>query len=316
MIKKTLEVSKIVVPFVLGSKDTNIRMIDSEFDVKTSVLGGAFTVEGKADSVHAAVKALEEMVKVAEEGELDTGKAADIIRMISDRTEDAYDIIKDGIPVAGRVKKVSPKSATQRDYCNAIKNNDMVFGIGPAGTGKTYLAMAMAVHYFLRKKCGKIILTRPAVEAGENLGFLPGDISDKINPYLRPLYDAMYSMMDYSKVNHLVEDNIIEVAPLAFMRGRTLNDAFIVLDEAQNTTEEQMKMFLTRMGFNSKVVVTGDVTQVDLPTSKGSGLVMARKILKDVDGIKFVQFTDKDVVRHPLVQRIVKAYDAFYGDKH
>lgn len=316
MIKKTLEVSKIVAPFILGSKDMNIRMIDSEFGVKTSALGGLFTVEGNADSVHAALKVLQEMVKVATDGELDTSKAADIIRMISDKTEDAFDIIKDGIPVSGRVKKVSPKSAVQRDYCNAIKNNDMVFGIGPAGTGKTYLAMAMAVHYFLRKKCGKIILTRPAVEAGENLGFLPGDINDKINPYLRPLYDAIYSMMDYGRVMNLVEDNVIEVAPLAFMRGRTLNDSFIILDEAQNTTEEQMKMFLTRMGFNSKVVITGDVTQIDLPTSKNSGLVSAKKILNGVSGIKFVQFTEKDVVRHPLVQRIVKAYDSFYGDTH
>lgn len=316
MVKKTLEVSKIVAPFVLGNKDTNLRMINSEFSVRTSYLDNAFTVEGRADDVHLALKALENMIKTAEDGVLDASKAADIVRMISDKAEDAYDIIKDGIPVSGRVKKVSPKSAKQRDYVNAIKNSDMVFGIGPAGTGKTYLAMAMGVHFFLRKKCSKIILTRPAVEAGENLGFLPGDINDKINPYLRPLYDAIYSMMDYAKVASLVEDNIIEVAPLAFMRGRTLNDAFIILDEAQNTTEEQMKMFLTRMGFSSKVVITGDVTQVDLPANKNSGLMLARKILKDIDGIKMINFTDKDVVRHPLVQKIVKAYDAYYGDKH
>lgn len=316
MVKKTLEVSKIIAPFVLGNKDVNLRMINSEFSVKTSFLDNSFTVEGRADDVHLALKALENMIKTAEDGVLDASKAADIVRMISDKAEDAYDIIKDGIPVSGRVKKVSPKSARQRDYVNAIKNNDMVFGIGPAGTGKTYLAMAMGVHYFLRRKCSKIILTRPAVEAGENLGFLPGDINDKINPYLRPLYDAIYSMMDYGKVASLVEDNIIEVAPLAFMRGRTLNDAFIILDEAQNTTEEQMKMFLTRMGFSSKVVVTGDVTQIDLPSSKNSGLMLARKILKDIDGIKVINFTEKDVVRHPLVQKIVRAYDEYYGDKH
>jgi len=316
MIKKTVEVAKILVPSILGHKDTHLRMINSEFSVNTSVLGGQFTVEGKAEDVRLAVKVLEEMIKIAAEDDLDTSKAADIIRMIADNTEDAYDIMKDGIPVAGRVKKVTLKSAIQRDYVNAIRNNDMVFGIGPAGTGKTYLAMAMGVYYFLRKKCGKIILTRPAVEAGENLGFLPGDINDKINPYLRPLYDAMYSMMDYGRVNALIEDGIIEVAPLAFMRGRTLNDAFIILDEAQNTTEEQMKMFLTRMGFQSKVVVTGDITQIDLPTSRNSGLIQARKILKDINGIKFIQFTEKDVVRNTLVQKIVQAYDKFHGDVH
>ncbi|WP_303850415.1 PhoH family protein [Seleniivibrio woodruffii] len=316
MIKKTVEVAKILVPSILGHKDTHLRMINSEFSVSTSVLGGVFTIEGKAEDVRMAVKVLEEMVKIASEDDLDTSKTADIIRMIADNTEDAYDIMKDGIPVAGRVKKVAPKSALQRDYVNAIRNNDMVFGIGPAGTGKTYLAMAMGVYYFLRKKCGKIILTRPAVEAGENLGFLPGDISDKINPYLRPLYDAMYSMMDYGRVNALIEDGIIEVAPLAFMRGRTLNDAFIILDEAQNTTEEQMKMFLTRMGFQSKVVVTGDITQIDLPTSRNSGLIQARKILKDINGIKFIQFTEKDVVRNTLVQKIVQAYDKYHGDTH
>lgn len=316
MIKKTVEVAKILVPSILGHKDTHLRMINSEFSVNTSVLGGQFTVEGKAEDVRMAVKVLEEMVKIASEDDLDTSKTADIIRMIADNTEDAYDIMKDGISVAGRVKKVAPKSALQRDYVNAIRNNDMVFGIGPAGTGKTYLAMAMGVYYFLRRKCGKIILTRPAVEAGENLGFLPGDINDKINPYLRPLYDAMYSMMDYGRVNALIEDGIIEVAPLAFMRGRTLNDAFIILDEAQNTTEEQMKMFLTRMGFQSKVVVTGDITQIDLPTSRNSGLIQARKILKDINGIKFIQFTEKDVVRNTLVQKIVQAYDKFHGDTH
>jgi len=316
MIKKTVEVAKILVPSILGHKDTHLRMINSEFSVNTSVLGGQFTIEGKAEDVRMAVKVLEEMVKIATEDDLDTSKTADIIRMIADNTEDAYDIMKDGIPVAGRVKKVAPKSALQRDYVNAIRNNDMVFGIGPAGTGKTYLAMAMGVYYFLRKKCGKIILTRPAVEAGENLGFLPGDINDKINPYLRPLYDAMYSMMDYGRVNALIEDGIIEVAPLAFMRGRTLNDAFIILDEAQNTTEEQMKMFLTRMGFQSKVVITGDITQIDLPTSRNSGLVQARKILKDINGIKFIQFTEKDVVRNTLVQKIVQAYDKYHGDTH
>ena len=315
MAKETLEISEILVPSILGNKDAHLRMLNSTFSVKTSVYGGIFTIEGEDENVALAVRAIEDMATIASEGSLNTEKVTDIIRMVADKTPEACGIMSDCIQVAGRVKRVYPKSATQKDYVNAIRTNDMVFGIGPAGTGKTYLAMAMAVHDFLRKKCGKIILTRPAVEAGESLGFLPGDISDKINPYLRPLYDALYSMMDYARVTALLEQGVIEVAPLAFMRGRTLNDAFIILDEAQNTTEEQMKMFLTRMGFQSKVVITGDVTQIDLPTSKNSGLVLVRKILKDIKGIRFLQFTEKDVVRHPLVQRIVKAYDSYYGEK-
>jgi len=315
MAKDTLEISETLVPTILGNKDTHIRMLNNTFSVKTSVFGGIFTLEGDKTSIELARKALEDMVSIAATGKLTTDKVTDILRMVSDKTPDACDVMSDCIKVAGRVKRVNPKSSTQRAYVEAIRKNDMVFGIGPAGTGKTYLAMAMGIHYFLRKKCGKIILTRPAVEAGENLGFLPGDISDKINPYLRPLYDALYSMMDFSKVTALLEQGVIEVAPLAFMRGRTLNDAFIILDEAQNTTEEQMKMFLTRMGFQSKVVVTGDVTQVDLPANKNSGLILVQQILKDIKGISFQQFTEKDVVRHPLVQRIVKAYDGYYGDK-
>lgn len=315
MAKETLEISETLIPSILGNKDTHVRMINSAFDVKISVFGGVFTVEGDEKDVELAVKAIENLASIAAKGNLTTEKVNDIVRMVSDETPEACSIMSDCIQVAGRVKKVYPKSAVQKEYVSAIRKNDMVFGIGPAGTGKTYLAMAMAVHHFLRKKCGKIILTRPAVEAGENLGFLPGDISDKINPYLRPLYDALYSMMDFSRASALIEQGVIEVAPLAFMRGRTLNDAFIILDEAQNTTEEQMKMFLTRMGFQSKVVVTGDVTQIDLPATKSSGLSLVRNILRDIKGISFLEFTEKDVVRHPLVQRIVKAYDTYYGEK-
>ena len=314
MAKETVELSQTVIPSILGNKDAHIRMLNSTFSVKTSVFGGEVTIEGEPEDVHQAIKAVKDMAKGASDANLTTDKVTDILRMISDNTPDACSVMSDCIQVGGRVKKVYAKSANQKAYVSAMRKNDMVFGIGPAGTGKTYLAMAMAVHYFMRKKCSKIILTRPAVEAGENLGFLPGDINDKINPYLRPLYDALYGMMDYARVTALLEQGVIEVAPLAFMHGRTLNDAFIILDEAQNTTEEQMKMFLTRMGFQSKVVVTGDVTQIDLPTSKNSGLLLVNRILKGINGLEFLQFTDKDVVRHPLVQKIVKAYDQYYEE--
>jgi phosphate starvation-inducible PhoH-like protein len=207
-------------------------------------------------------------------------------------------------------RRVNPKSVNQRKYLDAIDRFDIVFGIGPAGTGKTYLAMAQAVSCLVAKKVSRIVLARPAVEAGEKLGFLPGDLQEKINPYLRPLYDALFDMMDVEKATRLIERGVIEVAPLAFMRGRTLNDAFVILDEAQNTTSEQMKMFLTRLGFGSKAVVTGDITQIDLPQARMSGLVEVLKIVKDVDGIGFIYFDDRDVVRHKLVQQIVKAYEA------
>jgi phosphate starvation-inducible PhoH-like protein len=213
----------------------------------------------------------------------------------------------------GTRRRVNPKSSNQRRYLEAIERFDIVFGVGPAGTGKTYLAMAQAVSYLLAKKVTRIVLARPAVEAGEKLGFLPGDLQEKVNPYLRPLYDALYDMMDTERANRLVERGTIEVAPIAFMRGRTLNDAFVILDEAQNTTSEQMKMFLTRLGFGSKAVVTGDITQIDLPQPRQSGLVEALRIVKDIEGIGFIYFDERDVVRHRLVQQIVKAYDAVSG---
>ena len=220
-----------------------------------------------------------------------------------------------GAVVSAGKRQVAPKSVNQRRYLEAIDKHDIVFGIGPAGTGKTYLAMAQAVTNLLQKKVSRIILARPAVEAGEKLGFLPGDLQEKVNPYLRPLYDALYDMLDTERVERLLERGTVEIAPLAFMRGRTLNDSFVILDEAQNTTAEQMKMFLTRLGFGSKAVVTGDVTQIDLPAGRVSGLVEAMKVVSGVEGIEFVHFDDRDVVRHKLVQQIVKAYEAFQSGK-
>jgi phosphate starvation-inducible PhoH-like protein len=221
------------------------------------------------------------------------------------------DLFLDNIPVSSKRRFIIPKTDTQRQYAEAIRKYDIVIGIGPAGTGKTYLAMAMAISAFLKKQVSRIVLARPAIEAGEKLGFLPGDMYEKVNPYLRPLYDALYDMMEVEKASKLMEMGIIEIAPLAFMRGRTLNDSFIILDEAQNTTSEQMKMYLTRLGFNSKTVITGDVTQIDLPQGRTSGLVEAQKILEGVKGISFVFFSERDVVRHKLVQEIVKAYERY-----
>jgi phosphate starvation-inducible PhoH-like protein len=221
------------------------------------------------------------------------------------------ELFQSNIPVSSKKKFILPRSEAQRQYIEAIKQYDMVIGIGPAGTGKTYLAMAMAINALLNKQVSRIILARPAVEAGEKLGFLPGDLYEKVNPYLRPLYDALFDMMEAEKAHRLIEKGIIEIAPLAFMRGRTLNDSFIILDEAQNTTSEQMKMYLTRLGFNSKTVITGDITQIDLPPGKISGLVETKKILKDIKGVQFVYFSEKDVVRHRLVQEIIKAYEKF-----
>jgi phosphate starvation-inducible PhoH-like protein len=222
--------------------------------------------------------------------------------------------LRGGPRTAGR-RQVLPKSVNQRRYLDSIEGNDIVFGIGPAGTGKTYLAMAQAVSYLLAKRVNRIILARPAVEAGEKLGFLPGDLQEKVNPYLRPLYDALYDMLDVERAERLIERGTVEVAPIAFMRGRTLNDAFVILDEAQNTTSEQMKMFLTRLGFGSKAVITGDITQIDLPTGRTSGLVEAMKVVGNIEGIAFIRFDDKDVVRHQLVQQIVKAYESYGGSR-
>jgi phosphate starvation-inducible PhoH-like protein len=234
-------------------------------------------------------------------------------REVSSQTLKEY--FESNIPVSSKKKFIVPRSETQKRYIEAIKKHDMVVGIGPAGTGKTYLAMAMAINALIKKQVSRIILARPAVEAGERLGFLPGDLYEKVNPYLRPLYDALFDMMEAEKANSLIDKGIIEIAPLAFMRGRTLNDSFIILDEAQNTTSEQMKMFLTRLGFNSKTVITGDITQIDLPAGKGSGLIEAGKVINNVKGLCFIYFSEKDVVRHRLVQEIIKAYEKFEKDR-
>ncbi len=244
----------------------------------------------------------------------DIVRAAQILR--GDRKAILRDIFNDTVLVSGRARPITPKGLAQKRYVEAMRAEDIVFAVGPAGTGKTYLAMALAVRWLQEKAIKRIILARPAVEAGEKLGFLPGTMEDKVNPYLRPLYDALHDMMDFERAEAMVAKGIIEVAPLAFMRGRTLNDSFVILDEAQNTTSEQMKMFLTRLGFNSKAVITGDVTQIDLPTGARSGLVEAREILSGIDGIRFCYFTEVDVVRHPLVQEIIKAYEKKGGAHH
>jgi phosphate starvation-inducible PhoH-like protein len=298
---------------LFGSHDANLKHIESVLDVRLSTQGAQLIVEGgKAEEARVAT-IFEQLQQLREAGyELTNGDvktAADLIVENADLDLRDY-FLKGGQKQAGR-RRVNPKSVNQRRYLDAIERHDIVFGIGPAGTGKTYLAMAQAVTYLLSKKVTRIILARPAVEAGEKLGFLPGDLQEKVNPYLRPLYDALYDMMETEKAQRLLERGTIEVAPIAFMRGRTLNDAFVILDEAQNTTSEQMKMFLTRLGFGSKAVVTGDITQIDLPTGKISGLVEAMKIVRNVEGISFIHFDEKDVVRHKLVQMIVKAYETY-----
>lgn len=308
---KEIVVPTVLQPYIFGRQDSNIKFIEKDMNVKLSALGDTVTIKAETEvDAENALCLFNELIKISEKRELNGEDVAYAVKMIKkDSKTDISGVLTENIKVGGWAKIVSAKSPSQKEYIKAMSSSDMIFGVGPAGTGKTYLAMAMAVNYFLSKKIARIILARPAVEAGEKLGFLPGDIADKINPYLRPLYDALYTMMDIDYVTKLIEKNVIEVAPLAFMRGRTLNDSFVILDEAQNTTEEQMKMFLTRLGFNSKAVITGDITQIDLPSDKKSGLVTAIKVLSDIPEIKIVNFSDKDVVRHPLVSKIVRAYD-------
>lgn len=310
-IQKEITVPAAIQPYIFGRQDSNIKNIERNLHISLSALGDNVTIiADNNDDMEKAVTLFDELIKTASKRELSSEDVAYALKMVTKNGKvDISGVLTEHIKVGGWAKIVTAKSPSQKEYIKAMSEKDMIFGIGPAGTGKTYLAMAMAVNQFLSKKVSRIILARPAVEAGEKLGFLPGDIADKINPYLRPLYDALYTMMDIDYVTKLIEKSIIEVAPLAFMRGRTLNDSFVILDEAQNTTEEQMKMFLTRLGFNSKAVITGDITQIDLPPDKRSGLVTAMNVLNNIDEIAFIKFSDKDVVRHPLVSKIVRAYD-------
>jgi len=299
-----------------GELDRNLRSIEEKAGVDIRARGNRLLIEGEQGDVLTVERVIRDLAGLVEDGyELKPSDVGLALRACKDTPASSIrEVFSESIPVASRKGRVTPKTGNQRVYVEAIRTHDIVFGIGPAGTGKTYLAMAMAVSALMKKEVGRIILTRPAVEAGERLGFLPGDMYEKVNPYLRPLYDALYDMMDAAKAARLMERGVIEVAPLAYMRGRTLNDSFIVLDEAQNTTPEQMKMFLTRMGLGSRAVITGDITQVDLPPEKVSGLVQVMKVLGRVKDIRFVRFTDRDVVRHRLVQSIIKAYQRYEGE--
>jgi phosphate starvation-inducible PhoH-like protein len=296
---------------LFGVHDQNIKYLESLLDVRIDARGQDVSIDGNPADVETVQCILEDFSDLFKEGKHFTDKELReaFAQIAEDRAFSLRDYFtKARFNPAGK-KQVAPKSVNQRKYIQAIQDKDVVFGIGVAGTGKTYLAVAMAVQALMQKQVNRIVLARPAVEAGEKLGFLPGDLQDKVDPYLRPLYDALFDLIDYERVTKLLEKRVIEVAPLAFMRGRTLSDAFIILDEAQNTTSEQMKMFLTRIGFGSKAVITGDVTQVDLPTGKRSGLIEAERILSRLEGIEFIYFTDKDVVRHKLVQMIIRAYE-------
>ena len=297
---------------LFGVQDQNIKYLETLLDVNIGARGNEILIDGDPQDIQTVEQILNDFAELFDEGSTFSDKELrDAFKQIA---EDRAYSLKDYFTKArfnpSGKKQVAPKTANQRKYIDAILNNDLTFGIGPAGTGKSYLCVAMAVQALFSKQVDRIILTRPAVEAGERLGFLPGDLQDKVDPYLRPLYDALFDLVDNERVTKMLEKRIIEVAPLAFMRGRTLNNAFIILDEAQNTTSEQMKMFLTRIGFGSKTVVTGDKTQIDLPRGQKSGLKEAEAILANLDGIEFIQFTDKDVVRHKLVQMIVRAYEA------
>ncbi len=298
---------------LFGSYDENLKHLESLFHVRIRTQGHDLIVDGEDPGPDRVDRVVGQLSSLMRDGyKLSNADVKTASEMVArDQEVDLRDhFLKGSLPAAGK-RRVSPKSANQRRYLDEIERHDIVFGIGPAGTGKTYLAMAQAVAYLVAKKVNRIILARPAVEAGEKLGFLPGDLQEKVNPYLRPLYDALYDMLDVDRVERYLERGTIEIAPIAFMRGRTLNDSFVILDEAQNTTTEQMKMFLTRLGFGTKAVITGDVTQIDLPVGRTSGLVEAMKVVGNIEGISFVRFDDRDVVRHKLVQQIVKAYEAF-----
>ncbi|HEY7585224.1 MAG TPA: PhoH family protein [Candidatus Deferrimicrobiaceae bacterium] len=298
---------------LFGIHDDHLKIVERTLAVSVLPKGNEVSVSGDPLQVDLAVKVLEGLYRVLRKGiPLTSNDVAAAVRIVcSDRNADVSTVFQDVVFKSSRNRIITPKSVAQKRYLDAMRDFDIVFGVGPAGTGKTFLAMAMAVGFLLKKEVKRIILARPAVEAGEKLGFLPGDMAEKVNPYLRPLHDALYTMLEYEQAAKLMERGTIEVAPLAFMRGRTLNDSFVILDEAQNTTSEQMKMFLTRIGFGSKAVITGDITQTDLPSGRVSGLNEARSILDGVEGIRFCWFTEIDVVRHPLVQEIIKAYERY-----
>jgi phosphate starvation-inducible PhoH-like protein len=312
--KSSVQISR-GIESLFGTRDENIRLLESELALRTRLIDGdSLELEGEEAQVHRAERILEDYVNLVKEGHVfNNGDLNSYMRVVTtDPNVSLRRLVESGKSRNFGKKVLAPKTVNQRRYVDAIESQDLTFGIGPAGTGKTYLAVAMAVSEYLNKRVSRIVLTRPAVEAGEHLGFLPGTLQEKVDPYLRPLYDALFDMIDSEKVEKLLERNVIEIAPLAFMRGRTLNDCFIILDEAQNTTIEQMKMILTRQGFNSKMVVTGDQTQIDLPPGKKSGLLNAAEVLKGVEGIAFVNFDERDVVRHHLVQQIVRAYDRYH----
>jgi phosphate starvation-inducible PhoH-like protein len=317
---------------IYGRLDTTLKVMEEALGIEASIRGSKVFLQGEERAVNKAERFIKELYSINSNGyAINPEDIRFVLKALDDTPTDETgsmdptmgsassasikEYFLSNIPVSSKKKFIVPRSEAQKEYIDAIRKYDMVIGIGPAGTGKTYLAMAMAINALLTKQVSRIILARPAVEAGERLGFLPGDLYEKVNPYLRPLYDALFDMMEAEKAYRLIDKGVIEIAPLAFMRGRTLNDSFIILDEAQNTTSEQMKMYLTRLGFNSKTVITGDITQIDLPVEKVSGLVEAEKILKGIKDLCFVYFSEKDVVRHKLVQHIIKAYEKFGKDR-
>jgi phosphate starvation-inducible PhoH-like protein len=307
-VRKQVELENTVAAELAGSKDAVLRALEGHLDCDVFLRGNVLTLDGEPEAVDAAVAVVSELSELIAQGHEIAPGTIEAVKRALDAHESPGKILED-VVWRHRATKVAPKTVNQKHYVDSIRNNTITFGIGPAGTGKTFLAVALAAAALSRREVNRIILTRPAVEAGERLGFLPGDLMAKVDPFLRPLFDALHDMLEPERVSSHLERGVIEVAPLAFMRGRSLNDSFIILDEAQNTSPEQMKMFLTRLGFNSKMVVTGDITQIDLPRDQDSGLVMVADVLKDVEGIEFVRFGDEDVVRHKLVRRIVAAYN-------
>ncbi len=303
---------------LFGEQDSQLKLLAKLAGVALTVRGNTVSIAGAdAIDIQLSKELLQQLYRLIEKGyNLYPEDINYAYRILSGNSSlDLEKIFLDTVFIASKKRIITPKSIAQKLYIDAIRKHDLVFGIGPAGTGKTYLAMAMAVSALMDKKVHRIVLARPAVEAGEKLGFLPGDLAEKVNPYLRPLYDALFDMLDFDKATALIQKSVIEVAPLAFMRGRTLNDSFVILDEAQNTTSEQMKMFLTRLGYGSKAVITGDITQIDLPVEKGSGLIEAQTILRNTGGISFIRFSEVDVVRHPLVQEVIRAYQELEESK-